>query len=129
MPKFLRNGGYVSWRPSRLQAMKHIALLAAVILSGCMSESIGSKTIVGNHFSLPKLSNDSTNTDLEIYESTEGAVVTTRRDCRVKIEYANHYTNNVCYVWQKFGGMKLAVEIEPLAVDVEQPPAEKRPTD
>jgi len=84
------------------------------LLGGCYSADCGSKTIVGNHFALPKVTNETSNTDIEVYESTEGAVVYTRRDSKVKITYGNHYTNNVCGLWQKVGSMELAVEIEPL---------------
>ena len=95
-----------------------LALLACVIClgSGCYSTDCGSKTIVGNHYSLPKLSSDATDFDFEIYQSTEGAVVYTRKDSLVKIDYYNVYTNHIFGLWDKVGEMKLAVEIEPLEV-------------
>lgn len=95
-----------------------LALLACVICfgSGCYSADCGSKTIVGNHYSLPKLSSDATDFDFEIYQSTEGAVVYTRKDSLVKIDYYNAYTNHIFGIWDKVGEMKLAVEIEPLEV-------------
>ena len=95
-----------------------LALLVCVICfgSGCYSTDCGSKTIVGNHYSLPKLSSDATDFDIEIYQSTEGAVVYTRKDSLVKIDYYNAYTNHIFGIWDKVGEMKLAVEIEPLEV-------------
>ena len=95
-----------------------LALLACVICfgSGCYSTDCGSKTIVGNHCSLPKLSSDATDFDFEIYQSTEGAVVYTRKDSLVKIDYYNTYTNHIFGIWDRVGEMKLAVEIEPLEV-------------
>ena len=95
-----------------------LALLACVICfgSGCYSTDCGSKTIVGNHYSLPKLSSDATDFDFEIYQSTEGAVVYTRKDSLVKIDYYNAYTNHIFGIWDRVGEMKLAVEIEPLEV-------------
>jgi len=90
--------------------------LALVLLAicGCTSPDCGSKTIVGNHYALPKVSNDTSNTDIEVYESTEGAVVYTRRDSKVEIEYQNSYTNHVLWIWDKVGVMVLKVIIEPL---------------
>jgi hypothetical protein len=86
------------------------------LTSGCYSTDCGSKTIVGNHYSLPKLSSDATDFDFEIYQSTEGAVVYTRKDSLVKIDFFNAYTNHIFGIWDKVGEMKLAVEIEPLEV-------------
>lgn len=97
------------------------ALLAAVVvavfaLAGCWSENMGSKTIVGNHYSLPKVSQEDANVDCEVYESTEGAVVYTRRDCEVEIAYTNVYTNHILGIWDKAGFMKLGVKITPCEV-------------
>lgn len=92
------------------------ALCAMCILCGCYSADCGSKTVVGNHYSLPKISSDATNFDFEIYESTEGAVVYTRRDSLVRIDFSNVYTNRIFGIWNKFGVMNLSVEIEPLEV-------------
>lgn len=93
-----------------------VSLLAiSLLLGGCTSPDCGSKTIVGNHYALPKVSNDTSDTDIEVYESTEGAVVYTRKDSRVEIEYSNAYTNSVAYgLWGKVGNMALKVAIEPL---------------
>ena len=95
-----------------------LALLVCVICfgSGCYSTDCGSKTIVGNHYSLPKLASDATDFDFEIYQSTEGAVVYTRKDSLVTIDYYNAYTNHIFGIWDRAGEMKLAVEIEPLEV-------------
>lgn len=104
--------------------MKRIAIIAAIAaaLVGCYSENMGSKTIVGNHYSLPKLSDEATSTDFEIYESTEGAVVVTRRGSKVGITYENTYTNHILGVWTKVGHMELGVEIEPLAEETAPEP-------
>ena len=109
------------------KVLQGFALLMALVLfftvvaltSGCYSPDCGSKTVVGNHYSLPKLSSDSTDFDFEIYESTEGAVVYTRKDSRVGIIFSNVYTNSIFGVWNKIGLMTLAVEIEPLATEGE----------
>ena len=105
-----------------LALLGFFALVA--LTSGCYSTDCGSKTIVGNHYSLPKLSSDATDFDFEIYQSTEGAVVYTRKDSLVKIDYYNVYTNHVFGVWDKVGEMKLAVEIEPLEVGATVSPCE-----
>lgn len=98
--------------------MKKAAIIAAAaLLAGCISENLGSKTIVGNHYALPKLSNESSNTEFEVYESTEGALIVTRRDSKVTIDFSNSYTNTIFGIWDKSGTMKLSVGIEPLAVD------------
>ena len=90
-------------------------LLIAHLLGGCATADCGSKTIVGNHFALPKVSNATSDTDIEVYESTEGAVVYTRKDSRVEIEYGNAYTNSIAFgLWGKTGSMALKVAIEPL---------------
>ena len=107
------------------KAMQGLALLMSLVLfftvvaltSGCCSPDCGSKTVVGNHYSLPKISSDSTDFDFEIYESTEGAVVYTRKDSRVGITFSNVYTNCIFGIWDKAGLMTLSVEIEPLATE------------
>lgn len=94
-----------------------LAAAIAFLTGGCWSESMGSKTIVGNHKALPKISNDTSNTDVEVYESTEGAVVYTRRDCEVEIAYSNVYTNSIMFgAWESFGNMNLGVKIVPMDV-------------
>ena len=105
-----------------LALLGFFALVA--LTSGCYSTDCGSKTIVGNHYSLPKLSSDATDFDFEIYQSTEGAVVYTRKDSLVKIDYYNVYTNHVFGIWDKVGEMKPAVEIEPLEVGAAVSPCE-----
>ncbi len=94
------------------------ALIACVWLlglcSGCITEQ-GSRTVVGNHFALPTFSSAGDEIDCKIYESVEGAVVTTRKNCLVEIAYLNSYTNNICGVWDKVGEMKLTVKVEPLS--------------
>lgn len=96
------------------ETLKSLLLaLSLFCLGGCIHGDTGSRTVVGNHFALPKLATADGNAEIEIYESTEGAVVTTRKDCAVKITYANAYTNSVFGLWQKQGTMSLEVAIEP----------------
>ncbi len=99
-----------------------LLLIAGVSLiflcAGCVTEQ-GSRTVVGNHYSLPTLSSVNDEFDLKIYESTEGAVVTTRKNSLVEITYCNVYTNSICGVWDKVGEMKLAVRVEPLAEEAQ----------
>jgi len=92
-----------------------VSLLGIGLLCGCASPDCGSKTIVGNHYSLPKISNDTSNTDIEVYESTEGASVYTRKDSKVVISFKNDTTTDIIGMWKKVGTMALTVEIEPLA--------------
>ena len=97
--------------------MKKLLIAAVLCCWGCMSENMGSKTIVGSHYSLPKLSQENANVDFEVYESTEGAVVYTRRDCEVEIAYTNVYTNRILGgLWDKAGRMHLGVTITPVEV-------------
>ncbi len=112
-----------------------LLMIAAILatLVGCITEQ-GSRTVVGNHFALPTFSSVNDEIDCKIYESVEGAVVTTRKNSLVEISYSNTYTNNVCGVWDKVGAMMLSVKIEPLsdtaepATDAEEPPATAPPT-
>ena len=93
----------------------------AVWTSGCRSADCGSRTIVGNRTVLPKLSSDASDLDVEVYESTEGAVVYTRKDSRVEIAYTNIYTNTILGVWERYGTMMLGVTIEPTEGGREDP--------
>ncbi len=95
-------------------------LFLSVCCGGCMNSDTGSRTVIGNHYALPKLSTTGGEVEFNLYESTEGAVVTTRKDSRVAITYANAYTNNILGLWEKVGRMTLAVEVEPLAVGSEE---------
>ena len=95
-----------------------IALFVIVLLcaSGCKSADCGSKTVVGNHTALPKLSSDASDLDVEVYESTEGAVVYTRKDSHVEIAFTNNYTNTILGIWERRGAMTLGVTIAPCEV-------------
>lgn len=83
------------------------------LCGGCRTADCGSRTVVGSHTALPKLSSDASDLDVEVYESTEGAVVYTRKDSRVEIAYTNVYTNTLLGVWDRCGVMVLGVIIEP----------------
>lgn len=89
------------------------AVLASAVLAGCMSEYTGSRTIVGEHMSLPELSDGSDSVSLRIYESVNGAKVWTAKDCNVKIAYTNAYTNTYFGIIQRQDSMMLSVRIEP----------------
>lgn len=102
-----------------VDAVATVAAIAIIValsiwLTGCRSADCGSRTVVGSHTALPKLSSDASDLDVEVYESVEGAVVYTRKDSRVEIEYANCYTNKVFGIWDKVGSMVLKVVIEPV---------------
>ena len=92
------------------------ALAIAACALGCRSTDCGSKTVVGNHTALPKLSSDASDLDIEVYESTEGAVVYTRKDSHVEIAYTNNYTNTILGIWERRGAMTLGVTIAPCEV-------------
>lgn len=92
-----------------------------IYAAGCRSADCGSRTVVGNRTVLPKLSSDASDLDVEVYESTEGAVVYTRKDSRVEIAYSNIYTNTILGVWERYGTMMLGVTIEPTEGGREDP--------
>ncbi len=92
------------------------ATLLISVCAGCVNADTGSRTVIGNHYALPKVSTTGGEVEFNLYESTEGAVVTTRKDLRVAITYSNAYTNSILGVWEKFGKMTLEVEVEPLEV-------------
>lgn len=94
-------------------------LAVANLLCGCATADCGSKTVVGNHTAYPKLSSDASDLDIEVYESTEGAMVYTRKDSRVEIAYSNIYTNSLFGIWNRHGTMVLGVTIEPVEVAAE----------
>ncbi len=107
--------------------MKRLLFTCALmaLVPGCITGETGSRTVIGNHFALPKLSTPSGDVEIMVYESTEGASVTTRKDSRVEISYSNHYTNTVLGVWNKRGEMVLTVKVEPLQTTTEEPCSEK----
>ena len=108
-----------------------IALFVVVLLcaSGCKSADCGSKTVVGNHTAYPKLSSDASDLDVEVYESTEGAVVYTRKDSHVEIAYTNVYTNTILGVWERRGAMTLGVTIAPCETVAESAAEQEKETD
>ena len=108
-----------------------IALFVVVLLcaSGCKSADCGSKTVVGNHTAYPKLSSDASDLDVEVYESTEGAVVYTRKDSHVEIAYTNVYTNTILGVWERRGAMTLGVTIAPCETVAESAAEQEKDTD
>ena len=108
-----------------------IALFVVVLLcaSGCRSADCGSKTVVGNHTAYPKLSSDASDLDIEVYESTEGAVVYTRKDSHVEIAYTNVYTNTILGVWERRGAMTLGVTIAPCETVAESAAEQEKETD
>ena len=93
-----------------------ITLALAACALGCKSTECGSRTVVGNHTALPKLSSDASDLDVEVYESTEGAVVYTRKDSHVEIAFTNNYTNTILGIWERRGAMTLGVTIAPCEV-------------
>ena len=93
------------------------AVLAAALLAGCRSsECTGSRTVVGEQFALPELSDSSDSVSLRVYESVKGAKVWTAKDCNVRIAYTNAYTNTYFGVFESRDYMTLTVEIEPCEV-------------
>ena len=102
--------------PNFRPAIAAIALLSAAI--GCKTdENHGLTIIVGDHFALPKITQDSTNTEIEIYESTKGAVVKCRKDCAVTVTYDMACTNSFALLYDSKSAMKLSVHAEPLSTD------------
>lgn len=95
-----------------------IVAIAAAVCGCAWDKEMGSRTVVGNHRVLPKVCTNDGNAEIDIYETVEGAVITTRKDSKVEVEYDNAYTNSIFGVWDWWGRMKLKVYVEPLAVDV-----------
>ena len=108
-----------------------IALFVVVLLcaSGCRSADCGSKTVVGNHTAYPKLSSDASDLDIEVYESTEGAMVYTRKDSQVEIAFTNNYTNTILGIWERRGAMTLGVTIAPCETVAESAAEQEKETD
>lgn len=114
------NGCFAAFLGAVVTAVTIAGVIAiAVWTSGCRSADCGSRTVVGNRTVLPKLSSDASDLDVEVYESTEGAVVYTRKDSRVEIAYTNIYTNKILGVWDRWGTMLLNVTIEPTECESE----------
>lgn len=108
------NGCFAAFLGAVVTAVTIAGVIAiAVWTSGCRSADCGSRTVVGNHTALPKLSSDASDLDVEVYESTEGAAVYTRKDSRVEITFTNNYTNTILGIWDRRGMMVLGVIIEP----------------
>ena len=105
-----------------------VALVAA--FAGCTSSYTGSRTIVGEQFALPELSDSSDSVSLRVYESVKGAKVWTAKDCNVTIAYTNAYTNSYFGIAEARNYMTLHVEIEPCEVTPTggAPEAEDAPT-
>jgi len=117
------NGCFAAFLGAVVTAVTIAGVIAiAVWTSGCRSADCGSRTVVGNRTVLPKLSSDASDLDVEVYESTEGAVVYTRKDSRVEIAYTNNYTNKILGVWDRWGTMLLNVTIEPTECERESEP-------
>ena len=117
------NGCFAAFIGAVATALTIVGVAALMIYaSGCRSADCGSRTIVGNRTVLPKLSSDASDLDVEVYESTEGAVVYTRKDSRVEIAYTNIYTNTILGVWDRWGTMLLNVTIEPTESESESEP-------
>lgn len=92
------------------------AILAMALLAGCTSEYTGSRTVVGEQFALPELSDSSDSVSLRVYESVKGAKVWTAKDCNVTIAYTNAYTNTYFGILESRDFMTLSVKIEPCEV-------------
>ena len=90
-----------------------IATIALLLLVGCTSSYTGSRTIVGEQFALPELSDSSDSVSLRVYESVKGAKVWTAKDCNVEIVYTNAYTNTYFGIVEMRDYMTLKVRIEP----------------
>lgn len=105
------------------------AALAAALLAGCTSpEYTGSRTVVGEQFSLPELSDSSDSVSLRVYESVKGAKVWTAKDCNVTIAYTNACTNTYFGVVESRDYMTLNVEIEPCEVAPLKTDADAKPS-
>jgi len=98
-----------------------IALFAVgAICGGCMSENTGSSTVVGEQMLLPEITDSSDNVAVRVFEDIKGARVWTAKDSKVTINYSNAYTNSYFGIVTTRDTMTLAVDIEPLATDVEE---------
>ena len=118
--------------PIALAAVLATATVALVAsFAGCTSgEYTGSRTIVGEQFALPELSDSSDSVSLRVYESVKGAKVWTAKDCNVTIAYTNAYTNSYFGIAEARNYMTLHVKIEPCEVSPTggAPEAEDAPT-
>lgn len=102
--------------------MKRLMMLAMMaIISGCVTEYTGSRTVVGEQTALPEISDASDSLAVRVYESVKGAKVWTAKDCRVTINYSNAYTNTYFGIVETQDAMRLDVTIEPLDISTAQP--------
>lgn len=90
------------------------SVLVALELVGCISENIGSSTMVGEEFSLPEISDRADSVSVKIFQSIKGAKIWTEKDSKVNVEYDNTYTNTYFGVFEFIDSMRLKVKVEPL---------------
>lgn len=92
-----------------------VCFLCALGGAGCVSKYTGSRTVVGEQMAFPELTDSSDSVSLRVFESIKGARIWTAKDSRVRVEYANTYTNLYFGVVETRDAMRLTVDIEPKA--------------
>ena len=93
------------------------SLLLIVLASSLGCKSTGSSIIVGEHFTLPELSDAGDNLSFKVYDDTKGAKIWTRENSEVKVSYNCATTNDYIGVVTTRSAMSLKVTVSPLAVD------------
>lgn len=102
-----------------MRVMALVALLGLLTgVFGCKNTNTGSRIIVGDVTSLPKIADAADNISIEVLLMMTGASVWTAKDSLVKVIYSNTYTNEYCGIIERKGNQTLKVEVEPLANDV-----------
>lgn len=101
-----------------MRVMALVALLGLLTgVFGCKNTNTGSRIIVGDVTSLPKIADAADNISIEVLLMMTGASVWTAKDSLVKVTYSNTYTNEYCGIIERKGNQTLKVEVEPLATD------------
>lgn len=85
------------------------------LAGGC--RNTGSSIIVGEHFSLPEISDSGDNVSCKLYEDTKGAKIWTRENSEVRIDYTCATTNDYVGIFHTRTSMSLGVTVTPLAAE------------